>query len=148
KAAILPWTTTRMTSPQPSVRDYSFHRRPKEEINRILRADTRGTMAVHRELRVLVATDGSAAAKAAVATAARFPWPAGTRALAVVARQVPRSFRRSILLASLDRSADVIAAGARRGLSRRWPDTEVTIVDTAAVPAVLNEAKRFRADAI
>jgi len=105
-------------------------------------------MAVHREFRVLVATDGSAAAKAAVATAARFPWPAGTRALAVVARQVPRSFRRSILLASLDRSADVIAAGARRGLSRRWPDTEVTIVDTAAVPAVLNEAKRFRADAI
>ena len=105
-------------------------------------------MAVHREFRVLVATDGSAAAKAAVATAARFPWPARTRALGVTARQVPREYRLSILLTALDRSAEVVAAGARRALSRRWPETDVTIVDTAPIAAVLNAAKRFEADAI
>jgi len=105
-------------------------------------------VAVHREFRVLVATDGSAAAKAAVATAARFPWPARTRALGVIARQVPREYRLSILLTALDRSAEVVAAGARRALSRRWPETDVTIVDTAPIAAVLNAAKRFEADAI
>ena len=108
----------------------------------------KGTVAVHREFRVLVATDGSAAAKAAVATAARFPWPARTRALGVTARQVPRNYRLSILLTALDRSAEVVAAGARRALSRRWPETDVTIVDTAPIAAVLNAAKRFEADAI
>ncbi len=105
-------------------------------------------MSVSREFRVLVATDGSAPAKAAVATAARFPWPARTRAQGVTSRQVPAEYRRSILLAALDRSANVVAAGARRVLSRRWPAAAVTIVNTAPVAAVLHEAKRFEADVI
>lgn len=105
-------------------------------------------MAVHREFRVLVATDGSTAAKAAIATAARFPWPARTRAQGVTAKQVPANYRRSILLAGLDRSADVIAAGARLALSGRWPDTNVTVVDSPPVTAVLDEARRFEANVI
>ena len=36
-------------------------------------------MATQRELRVLVATDGSRGAQAAVATTMHFPWPARTR---------------------------------------------------------------------
>ena len=105
-------------------------------------------MGTDRDFRVLVATDGSAPAKTAVATAVRFPWPARTRAQGITARQVPADYRRSILLAALDRSAVVIAAGARRALARRWPEADVTIVDTAPVTGVLHEAKRFDADVI
>ncbi len=105
-------------------------------------------MGTDRDFRVLVATDGSAPAKTAVATAVRFPWPARTRAQGVHARQAPADYRRSILLAALDRSAEVIATGVRRALSRRWPGADVTIVDTAPVVGVLHEAKRFDADVI
>jgi len=108
----------------------------------------RGSMGTDKDFRVLVATDGSAPAKAAVATAVRFPWPARTRAQGVTARHVPADDRRSILLAALDRSANLIAAGARRVLSRRWPEADVTIVDTAPVAGVLHEATRCDADVI
>ena len=40
-----------------------------------------------KRFHALIATDGSAAAKAAVATAVRFPWPDGSRAFGVVASQ-------------------------------------------------------------
>ena len=108
----------------------------------------RGSMGTDRDFRVLIATDGSAPAKTAVATAVRFPWPARTRAHGVTARQVPADYRKSILLAALDRSAEVIASGARRALARRWPGADVTIVDTAPVAGVLHEAKRIAADVI
>jgi nucleotide-binding universal stress UspA family protein len=105
-------------------------------------------MAADRELRVLVAIDGSAHAKAALAAAVRFPWPAGTRVQGVTARQIRAEYRRSILLAALDRSAEAIAAGARRVLSRRWPGADVTIVDATPVDGILREAQRLRADVI
>ena len=108
----------------------------------------RESMGTDRDFRVLVATDGSAPAKTAVAMAVRFPWPPRTRAQGVTARQVPADYRRSILLAALDRSANGIATGARRALSRRWPGADVTIVDTAPVAGVLHEARRFDADVI
>ena len=106
------------------------------------------TMAVDRVFRVLVASDGSASAKAAVATAVRFPWPARTRVQGVTASLVPADYKRSILLRSLDRDASVTAIGARRTLSRRWPGADVTIVNTAPVAGVLREAERFDADVI
>lgn len=105
-------------------------------------------MGTDKDFRVLVATDGSAPAKMAVATTVRFPWPARTRAHGVTARQVAADYRKSILFAILDRSAEVIATGARRALSRRWPEADVTIVDTTPVAGVLQEAKRFNADVI
>jgi nucleotide-binding universal stress UspA family protein len=105
-------------------------------------------MAADKELRVLIAIDGSAQARAALATAVRFPWPERTRVVAVTARHVPAGYRQSVLLAALDRSASLIAAGARRVLSQRWPDADVTVVDTAPVDGILREAGRFRADVI
>lgn len=105
-------------------------------------------MAADSDLRVLIATDGSAQAKAAVATAVRFPWPARTRVQGITARHVRAEYRRPVLLAALDRSASLIAVGARRALSRRWPGTDVTIVDTAPVAGILREAARFDADVI
>lgn len=97
---------------------------------------------------LVIATDGSPAAKAAVATAVRFPWPNGTHAFAVVAKQVRADYRRSILLAALDRTAELVAKGAARAVSRRWPDAEVRVVDASPVDAIVREATRRGADVI
>ena len=101
-----------------------------------------------KRFHVVIATDGSPAAKAAVATAVQFPWPDGTQAFAVVAKQVRGDYRRSILLAALDRTAEFVAKGAARAVSRRWPDADVRIVDASPVDAIVREAARRRADVI
>jgi nucleotide-binding universal stress UspA family protein len=105
-------------------------------------------MATPAERRVLVATDGSLHAEAAIATALHFPWPARTRVRVISARRTGAEYRRSILLAALDRAADQAAESARQTLSRRWPDLEVEIADEPPIKGILAEAKRFRADVI
>lgn len=105
-------------------------------------------MAVNKVFRVLVASDGSASAKAAVTTVLGFPWPARTRVQGVTASLVPPNYRQAVVLAALGRTAQAIAASARRTLSRRWPEAEVTVVSTPPVAAVLREAARFDADVI
>ena len=105
-------------------------------------------MATDRDFRVLVATDGSAHARAAMATATDFPWPARTRVRAIVARKTAAPHRRSILLAALDRGAESTAASARRALAPRWPDVDVLVVDKKPVEAILSEAGRSGADVI
>ena len=105
-------------------------------------------MARERELRVLLATDGSRHARAAIATTLHFPWPARTRVRAISARRTWAEYRRSILLSALDRGAEKAADGAGRTLSRRWPDVETAVVDKSPVEGILGEAERFRADVI
>ncbi len=105
-------------------------------------------MARKREFRVLVATDGSHQAKAAIATAVHFPWPARTRVRAVVARKSGPQRTRSILLTVLDRGAEMATESARRALSRRWPDVEVVFAEKTPVDGILAEADRFAADVI
>jgi nucleotide-binding universal stress UspA family protein len=105
-------------------------------------------MASQRELRVLVATDGSRDAKAAIAMTRHFPWPAETRVRIVSARRSRAEYRRSILLSALDRGAEQAVENARRTLSRRWPDVDVEIADTTPVEGILGAAKRFKADVI
>ena len=105
-------------------------------------------MARHNGFRVLVATDGSRHAQAAISTAMQFPWPGGSRVRVVIARDPRAPHRRSMLLAAGDRNAENAARIARRALSRRWPDAEVVIADKAPVDAILSEAKRFAADVI
>ena len=105
-------------------------------------------MARQQELRVLVATDGSRDARAALATTLHFPWPALTRVRVISARRTGAEYRRSILLAALDRGSEMAAESARRTLSRRWPDVELEVVDKAPVEGILSEAERFRADVI
>ena len=105
-------------------------------------------MARQRDFRVLVATDGSSHAQAAITTAMRFPWPDGSRVRVVIARNPRAEHRRSILLAAVDRSAEDAAERARRALAPRWPDVGILIVDKAPVNAILTEAKRFAADVI
>lgn len=105
-------------------------------------------MARHREFRVLVATDGSRDAAAAIATTLHFPWPSATRVRVVSARRTGADYRRSILFTALDRGAEMAADSARRTLSRRWPDIEVEVLDKPPVEGILSEAKRFKADLI
>lgn len=105
-------------------------------------------MARQRGFRVLVATDGSSHAQAAITTAMQFPWPDGSRVRVVIARNPRADHRRSILLDAIDRNAENAAEGARRALSRRWPDVEVVIVDKVPVNAIVAEAKQFAADVI
>jgi nucleotide-binding universal stress UspA family protein len=106
-------------------------------------------MARTRPFRVLVATDGSPNARAAVAVAVSFPWPRGARAHAVVAGRPEAGGRTaSPLQGTLARSAVRIAARARRALAERWPDAEVVVADTAPVDAIVDEARRVRAGTI
>ena len=105
-------------------------------------------MAKKKEFRVLVATDGSRDADAAIATTVHFPWPAQTRVRAISARRTRAAYRRSILLSALDRGAEQVVESARRKLSRRWPDVETEVLDEPPVEGILGGAERFPADAI
>lgn len=106
-------------------------------------------MARRAEFRVVVATDGSRGARAAVDAATRFPWPAGASVHGVVAGRpasTDESRRRSAL--AVGGNATRVAAEARRALARRWPDADVRVIDLAPVEAVLLEARRLGASAI
>jgi nucleotide-binding universal stress UspA family protein len=105
-------------------------------------------MVSRKAFHVLVASDGSAQGKRATSVAAEFPWPSPARVRAVVSRRTGAPYRQSILLAALDRNADLAARAARRTLTRRWPDADVRIIDTAPADGVLAEAARFEADII
>jgi nucleotide-binding universal stress UspA family protein len=100
------------------------------------------------DFRVLVATDGSTHARAAIATLSDVPWPERTRVRAVVAKKSRAPYQRSILLSALDRSAEDAAARARQTLAREWPDAEAVVVNQPPVAGILAEAERFRADVI
>lgn len=103
-----------------------------------------------RTFRVLVATDGSRSARAAVATAVAFPWPQTSLARAVVglgAGSAMLRIRRTLRAAAartLHEQADL----SRRMLARRWPGAELISSRAPAAEAVLDEARRFNADAI
>jgi nucleotide-binding universal stress UspA family protein len=99
-----------------------------------------------KELRVLVATDGSRDARAAIAATLNFPWPDGTRVRVISARRTGAEYRKSILLTALDRGAEKAAESARRTLSRRWPEVEADVVDKTPTRGILDAAARFRAD--
>jgi nucleotide-binding universal stress UspA family protein len=66
----------------------------------------------------------------------------------VVAKQVRADYRRSILLAALDRTSEFIARSASRAMSKRWPDGTARVVDAAPIDGILAEARRVRADVI
>ncbi len=98
---------------------------------------------------VLVASDGSAPARAAVRAATVFPWPRGARASGVVAWDAvahvgtPASVRTGIR-AAIDR----MAAETEGALRERWPDARCAVVDGPPDVGILGEARRVRARAI
>jgi nucleotide-binding universal stress UspA family protein len=100
------------------------------------------------KFRVLVATDGSKDAQAAIATARAFPWPVATRVRAVVARRSGWSGQEGPVIAALGGHFERVAAGAARSLRHTWPSADSIVVDALPVEAILGEARRFRAKVI
>jgi nucleotide-binding universal stress UspA family protein len=97
---------------------------------------------------VLVASDGSPEARAAVTAAVAFPWPSGARATGVIGRDVlPVALPRRQGLA-LEASLEAVAEETRRALAERWKGATVSIVGGRAAKAILEEARRRRARAI
>jgi nucleotide-binding universal stress UspA family protein len=112
----------------------------------VIRRGTR--MPRQRELRVLLATDGSRDAKAAIDTTLHFPWPGETLVRVISARRTRAEYRRSLLLTALGHGAEKAADSARRTLSLRWPDVQIEVLDKSPVEGILGEAERFQADVI
>ena len=106
-------------------------------------------MAKPRSFTVLLATDGSEKATAAVNAVTTFPWPAGTRVHGVVVRstmaapEIPEFVR-----ADIERSLASVAEDARKILARRWADAQVRVIDGPTVDAILGHAERVNARVI
>jgi nucleotide-binding universal stress UspA family protein len=98
--------------------------------------------------RILVATDGSPSAQAAMAVALVFPWPESSTARGVVALHSTSTRAGRVLREAEVRALSAVAEPARRMLARRWSDTEVVTFDQQPARAILGEARRFDADAI
>ena len=105
-------------------------------------------MAMPKQHRILIATDGSRSAQAALAMAVKFPWPASSRVRAVVARSnwLPADSEQA--RAAVEESFEAVAALARRALARRWPEPKVVFIDELPDDAILAEATRFNASLI
>ena len=99
--------------------------------------------------RVLIATDGSPSARAALITARAIPWPRATRVRGVIVAPFEwvRSESPSVRLA-FAKSFERLADAARRTMARRWPDARVANVIGRPADRILGEARRFGADVI
>lgn len=105
-------------------------------------------MARVKEFRILVASDGSLSATAATVTAVHFPWPAGTRAYGVVARDPDTNEEWPAAQPALDQAIRSTAESTTNALVRRWSDVRVRIADGPPAAAIIAAAKRARADVI
>jgi nucleotide-binding universal stress UspA family protein len=102
-----------------------------------------------RSFPVLVATDGSPQARAAVAATVGFPWPDGSRVYGVVASQLPRMARwRPSARKALSRALLGEVRRAQRALRQRWADARVAVVNAPPVEAILAQARKRRARGI
>lgn len=101
------------------------------------------------DFRLLVATDGSPSAQAALATAVRFPWPQPSRARAVIALGAPAPRGASAALrAAAVRALHAQLEPAREALRARWPEADAVALHQPPVDALLGEKRRFSAEAI
>lgn len=105
-------------------------------------------MARPKEFRVLVASDGSLSATAAVVSARRFPWPEATLAFVAIAREHGDHQERAAVRTSLDRAAAIVAESTAEALRGRWPDVRVNVIKGLAGDAIVKRAKAVGADVI
>ena len=97
---------------------------------------------------VLVATDGTREARAAVAATAAFPWPSGTRVSGVVVRTFVPEGRPAFFMKAFDRVYRRVATAAQRVLAARWPGAEVAVIDATPADGIVGVAKRSGARVI
>ncbi len=105
-------------------------------------------MARQKEFHVLVASDGSLSGTAATVTANHFPWPAGTRADGVVARESGTNAEWLSMSDALEQSSRLTADTAARTLMTRWPEARVRVVDGPPAVAIVRAARRSATDVI
>jgi nucleotide-binding universal stress UspA family protein len=102
-----------------------------------------------RSFPVLVATDGSPHARAAVDAATVFPWPRSSAGHGLVARGTPVMTEASpAVWEALQEVAQTEARRAERRLRRRWPNAEVVVTGAPPVPGILAHARKLRAAVI
>jgi nucleotide-binding universal stress UspA family protein len=94
------------------------------------------------EFRVVLATDGSTHARAALAATVAFPWPEPTNVRAVIARRgAPDSPDwPAPVWTLLDEGVERVARETRAALRRRWPSADVVVADRRAAEAIHAEA--------
>lgn len=105
-------------------------------------------MAQPRRFRVLHATDGSASARAAMATSAGFPWPGHRAARAIVVRPGLFLPPNADLWARSDAVTRRAAVAASRTLRARWTEADAVARDGDVVDRILAEAKGWDAHAL
>jgi nucleotide-binding universal stress UspA family protein len=96
---------------------------------------------------VVVASDGSAQARAALATAAGFCWPESAHLHAVAVRELVLDLG-GPARDELDASARATAVQARKQLARRSPGASAAVLDGPVGPAIATAARRRRASVI
>ena len=105
-------------------------------------------MRISKGHRILVATDGSPSAQAALGTAGMMPWTAAARVRAVIARTEWIRPESEAAVAALNEHYGAVAQSARQALSSRWPNPDVVVVDQQPVDGILCEAEAFDATLI
>lgn len=102
-----------------------------------------------KQFRVLVGSDGSPSANAALATAAAFPWPQPTSATGVVALGASSWLSGSrVLSAAVVRALHGEAQALRQKLGRHWHGAAVVELHEPPAAAILSEARRVSADVV
>jgi nucleotide-binding universal stress UspA family protein len=105
-------------------------------------------------LTVLLATDGSRQAHAALALAAAFPWADAARAHLILARggiplgPWPADVWAAGISGAADQAVEREISRARRLVRHRWPDMTISAVNTPPIEAITKEAQRRRADVV
>jgi nucleotide-binding universal stress UspA family protein len=97
---------------------------------------------------VLVCTDGSPQARAAVDTAAGFPWPPRATLVVVVVRRGIVPALDNGISRDLERVSSAIAEQALSALRRRWPNAVATFPTSGPVDGILAEVRAWGARAI
>ena len=105
-------------------------------------------MARHKDFHVLVASDGSLSGTAATVTATHFPWPAGTRADGVVARESGTNEEWLRMSDAFEQAARLTAEAAGRTLENRWADARVRVVEGPPAVAIVRASRRAGTDVI
>jgi len=100
-----------------------------------------------KQFRVLIATDGSDVAWAALSTALKFPLPENVSARAIAACSDWLGYSPDTY-AAVKASFEEAAAAARKAMARHWPESTVVVVDASPGRAILAEAAQFKADVV